>query len=59
MIQKKKDFANSMIEKPDEFWKDVIFSDESYIEINFGSVINRVRRFSSSDTISQNSSRIL
>ena len=53
MVQKRKYFADSMIDKPDEFWKDVFFSDETYIEINFGSVINRVRRFSSSDPINQ------
>ena len=38
-------FAKKYINKTDEFWKKVIFSDESYIELNYNSIMNRIRRF--------------
>ena len=34
-----------MADKPDSFWKNVIFSDETMISLNSFSLANRVRRF--------------
>ena len=52
MKKKRFNFAKKYSNKTDEFWSNVVFSDESYISINLGSIINRVRRFRSSDLYS-------
>ena len=46
MKAKRLDWCLKMKDKPIEFWRKVIFSDEAYIEINLNSALNRVRRFS-------------
>ncbi|MEN2496817.1 MAG: hypothetical protein MHMPM18_005239 [Marteilia pararefringens] len=51
MKQKRLDFAKKYVATDKNFWDDVYFSDESYIHINLGSVMNRVRRFSTSNPL--------
>ena len=47
MMKSRIDFCKTYGSKSSEFWRSVIFSDESYCEINMNSVMNRVRRFAS------------
>ena len=51
MMKKRKTFAKSLVGKDSEFWKRVIFSDETYIQLNINSVMGRVRRFQSSNPL--------
>ena len=51
MKQKKLLFAKENVSKPLEFWKKVFFSDETYIGISLGSVINRIIRFKSTNPL--------
>lgn len=46
MVKQRIKFCKKYRNFTDEDWKKVTFSDESYIEINLGSIFNRVRRFS-------------
>ena len=52
MKRKRLEFAKTYIEKGAQFWKNVIYSDESYISINLNAVMNRIRRFRSSNPLS-------
>ena len=53
MRYKRKLFAKNYSNLPDAFWNRVVFSDETYICINPGSVMNRVRRFRSSNVLNE------
>ena len=50
---KRLQFAKKFILKPDSFWENVFFSDETYVQINLDTVMNRIRRFQSSDPLNQ------
>ena len=41
-------------DKDAEFWRNVVFSDETYLEINLSKAMNRVRRFSFQNPLDAN-----
>ena len=49
MIRKRIEFAQKYSSKTKDFWDRVVYADEAYIEINPGAIMNRVRRFSSTN----------
>ena len=46
MIKKRMDFCKKYSSMTTNDWSNVIYSDESYIEINMGCIMNRIRRCS-------------
>ncbi|MEN2497501.1 MAG: Ubiquitin carboxyl-terminal hydrolase 22 [Marteilia pararefringens] len=51
MKKRRLEFARTFVGKPASFWRNVFFSDESCMEINMNSTMNRVRRFKSSSPL--------
>ena len=49
--RKRFDFCKKYQNKDLNFWKRVIFSDESYFQVKLDSIINRVRRFSTQNAL--------
>ena len=49
MAQRRLAFAKKYRHHPLDFWHRIIYSDESYFSINLSAVMNRVRRFRSSN----------
>ena len=47
-------WAKKYISKSAEFWNNIFYSDETYFEINMNSVMNRIRRFKSSNPFASN-----
>ena len=52
MVKSRIEFCKKYKDKSVEFWRRVIFSDETFIHINLGGPINRVRRFKSTNPLS-------
>lgn len=51
MKRKRLAWCNKYKDKEIDFWRNAVFSDETYIEINLTKAMNRIRRFSLKDTI--------
>ena len=51
MKRKRLEFAKKYAEKPESFRESVFYSDETYIQINLGTIMNRVRRFRGSNPL--------
>ena len=49
MIKARMNFCKNNIENSVDYWRNVVFSDEAYIEINLNSIMNTVRRFPTED----------
>ena len=49
MLKKRMEFAKKYKNESIDFWEKCLFSDETYIYVNLNAVMNRVRRFKSSN----------
>ena len=54
MLKSRLEFCQKYKDMPESFWENVIFADESYIQVNPNAIINRIRRFKTDNCLSRN-----